>query len=487
MELISSDSSRNRPIKWNLAKKSAGVGVCAILALCLLTLTSGCGNNEPGGTAAGAKAGGTQKGGTTTGGSSAGGAVSGGAVSGGAVSGGATSGGAITGGSTGGNASGGAPKDSGVTGGNTTDDAATAGAKEGGATSGGTITGGTTTTGGTSSGGTGGTTVPATPAAGDLYVSPTGNDSNAGTKESPLKSLAIAISKMSVGHTVWLMEGSHKVESKITITSPSGESGKPISIKGVAGSRPVVDFSPLKVPVPSSAHRGIEIKANYWVIQNLELKDAGDNCLYISGANNIAQDLTVHDCGDTGILLTDKASYNKVINCDSFLNFDYYNVVAYKIGENADGFAAKVNLGPGNEFHGCRSYNNSDDGWDFYDAGPDAVTMKNCWAFEITHPKNPKGGDGNGIKLGGEREYGKNGPHNLENCYAFDNRAWGFDLNNNKSGGVTCKNCGAWNNKKGAFEAGIIRTGDVTLSVTAEKAKAAKRDASGNLPDIKSL
>ena len=50
---------------------------------------------------------------------------------------------------------------------------------------------------------------------------------------------------------------------------------------------------------------------------------------------------------------------NKVINCDSYRNFD-----AVTDGENADGFAAKDRVGPGNEFRGCRSWQNADDGWD---------------------------------------------------------------------------------------------------------------------------
>ena len=37
--------------------------------------------------------------------------------------------------------------------------------------------------------------------------------------------------------------------------------------------------------------------------------------------------------------------------------------------EDADGFAAKLTVGDGNVFDGCISYNNADDGWDFFAKG----------------------------------------------------------------------------------------------------------------------
>jgi hypothetical protein len=77
-----------------------------------------------------------------------------------------------------------------------------------------------------------------------------------------------------------------------------------------------------------------------------------------------------HGCSDTGLQITAnsseagdamRAAYNTVINCDSYENYDEANA-----GENADGFAAKLYIGPGNVFRGCRAWNNADDGWDLF-------------------------------------------------------------------------------------------------------------------------
>ena len=66
------------------------------------------------------------------------------------------------------------------------------------------------------------------------------------------------------------------------------------------------------------------------------------------------------------------------MNVYSHDNFDPDN------GEDADGFAAKLTVGPGNVFDGCISSYNTDDGWDLYtksETGPiDPITIKNSVA-----------------------------------------------------------------------------------------------------------
>ena len=70
--------------------------------------------------------------------------------------------------------------------------------------------------------------------------------------------------------------------------------------------------------------------------------------------------------------LIKKANDNLILNVDSFANYD-----PAKHGENADGFAAKFrDLGPGNVFRGCRSFGNSDDGWDFWAAANGVTDLR---------------------------------------------------------------------------------------------------------------
>src|SRR5437867_2596076 len=77
----------------------------------------------------------------------------------------------------------------------------------------------------------------------------------------------------------------------------------------------------------------------------------------------------------TGTYIGGGGSDNLIFNCESFRNFDPNTK-----GENADGFAAKHDVGPGNVFRGCRSYQNSDDGWDLWMA-PNPILIEDCVAF----------------------------------------------------------------------------------------------------------
>ena len=75
-------------------------------------------------------------------------------------------------------------------------------------------------------------------------------------------------------------------------------------------------------------------------------------------------------------------------------------------GRKCGRFCSEVSrqLGPGNVISGARSYNNADDGFDFWEA-ENGVTVINSWSFHngmASVFNNPSGfqGDGNGIKLG---------------------------------------------------------------------------------------
>jgi hypothetical protein len=103
----------------------------------------------------------------------------------------------------------------------------------------------------------------------------------------------------------------------------------------------------------------------------LIIRNAKDNGIYIQSYYNIVENCILFNNNDTGIQISNGGSYNLVINCDSYLNND-----PLTNGENADGFAAKLGIGPGNVFRGCRAWNNSDDGYDMYEAA-DTVLVDN--------------------------------------------------------------------------------------------------------------
>jgi len=353
-------------------------------------------------------------------------------------------------------------------------------------------------------------------ATGPIWVSPTGNDANPGTEALPLLTLQRAVLMAAPGITIWMMPGTHSYDARVVIKSTSvntaissdavvnppvpgvardGTAAQPIRIWAVAGSRPVIDFKRQKDKAGTNVTaaqgaRGILLWAHYWHIRGLEIKEAADNCVHIAGSHNTIEDTKVHDCADSGLQITvpealaadtSLGAYNSIINCDSYMNFD-----ALTNGENADGFAIKDRTGPGNEFRGCRAWYNADDGWDFFYAN-EPIVIQECWSFSARHPNSTAVSDGNGFKLGGQRDGmpSNEANHRLTRAFAFHNPAIGFNLNNN-TGSVTCTMCGAWGNQTN-FESGIQHSGDITLSVTVDRAINAQRDATGNLPNISTL
>ena len=117
--------------------------------------------------------------------------------------------------------------------------------------------------------------------------------------------------------------------------------------------------------------------------------------------------------------------YNIIVNCDAYDNHD-----PWTNGGNADGFAIKLYPGPGNEFHGCRAWHNSDDGWDlYYTVFP--IVVDNCWVLNNGFDK----GNANGFKMGGCKQGGTStGAHVFKNCIAAFHAKKGFDQNHHREG-----------------------------------------------------
>lgn len=327
------------------------------------------------------------------------------------------------------------------------------------------------------------------PQSGDLWISPSGSDTNAGLEASPKQTLSAALSAWSAGKTIWIMPGRYPYSAPISIAT-KGTSTEPLRISGVpGGAKPVFDFSGESRAGNNDGQRGFQISGSYVHLHYLEIAKASDNCVYVTGSNNTLEWLNVHECQDTGVQLSNGAASNKVLNVDSYLNAD-------PGGENADGFAPKLSIGQGNYFCGTRAYQNADDGYDCWSSGDSSsVKFEYCWAFGQPGPTATANGDGNGFKLGSPAGLagGGNAAHELIDCFAFHNRSVGFTANGNSSGKITCTNCGVWGNGAAAWSAGTggmtpKHTGDITnLKVSIDQAMSAPRDAEGNLPNITAL
>ena len=269
----------------------------------------------------------------------------------------------------------------------------------------------------------------------NYYVATNGSDSNNGTSiNTPFATLAKAASVANPGNLIYVRGGTYFWSTQVGL-SRSGTPAAPIRVFAYPGESPVFDFTN-----QPTGTRGISISGNCWHLKGFEIANAGDNGIYIGGKTNTVELCVLHDNEDSGIQLANAGSaYNLILNCDSYRNFDVTT-----LGENADGFAAKFDLGPGNAFIGCRAWENSDDGWDLWQA-TNSVVISNCWTWRNgSNAWAVAGfaGDGNGIKLGGNYFFGR---HYVYNSIAFKNPGHGFDQNNNNSGQTMFNNTG-WGN-----------------------------------------
>lgn len=299
------------------------------------------------------------------------------------------------------------------------------------------------------------------------FISPTGNDANTGTVNSPFATVQYAVNKVVPGDIIYMRGGTYKIATQINITpTKSGTSTAPIKLWAYQNEKPLLDFGtqPLK-----SMLRGFLITGDYWHFKGLEIAYADDNGIKLEGNYNIIELCIFHHNGDSGVQLgfghdTNKnnpgnlCAYNKIINCDSYRNYDYDNY-----GSDADGFACKMHNGKGNVFYGCRAWENADDAWDLFETDW-PVEIHYCWAWRsgdktlfLPWHKEKTGvtttsfqGNGNGIKLGGDGAGGQSmGTHIVSHCIAFNNTKTtsvkGFDQNSHK-GGIILSHCLAWNN-----------------------------------------
>ncbi|MDW6004196.1 right-handed parallel beta-helix repeat-containing protein [Vibrio mangrovi] len=277
-----------------------------------------------------------------------------------------------------------------------------------------------------------------------FQAKPSGNsgpdvDPNATVVDSS-QGLLSAVSKAKAGDTIYLRGTTYYFNDSIDLDR-SGSASKMITLSKYPSdsTRPLLDFSSMS---EKGSNRGIELRGSYWHVYGIDVQKAGDNGMHITGSHNTIEFSTFSRNADTGLQLDSGASYNLIKNVDSYFNAD-------STLENADGFAAKLGIGTGNRFYGCRAWNNLDDGIDGYLRGADNVTTtyENTWVIRNGYLENGKlgKGDGNGFKTGGSDT--KKLKHNAIyiNTIAAGNAEDGYDHNSNR-GNITIYNSVAYQN-----------------------------------------
>ena len=283
-----------------------------------------------------------------------------------------------------------------------------------------------------------------------FWCSPEGSDDNGdGTQEKPFYSLQKAVDLAGPADTILMLAGTYLYDARVNIPN-CGSAEKHITLKCPNG-RAVLDFSKMPYHKHSdNPQQGIRLTGSYWHFYHIDICNASDNGLLIErestqgypdyqAHDNLIEQCDFYKNGDTGLQMKNAASFNYVVNCDSYLNCDE--------GQgDADGFAPKISVGDGNYFYGCRAWLNSDDGWDvFYkkDSGQAdnvSVILENCISYKngfLDENTIAEDGNGNGFKMGSNQ-----GAMNMfmNRCVALCNKAKGFDQNHN-AGDIIMNNC----------------------------------------------
>jgi hypothetical protein len=281
------------------------------------------------------------------------------------------------------------------------------------------------------------------------YISTDGDDNNPGTLEEPFASFTKAQDAAEAGDTVYILGGTYKnfaiadsddIYNYVNEFTKSGITYKAYSSQEV----PVFDFSDMPTSKRVAAFY-IKPKVSNVTFESIKVtgvpvgEQKQSECFRIEG-NATFNQITCSDNQAIGFYFTGHAT-GTCFRCDSYNNI---GVKGISIG-NIDGFGAH---GDGVTFKECRSWNNSDDGYDCINS-KGANTFDSCWAFNMN-----AGGDSNGFKVGG---WGKKAiafeppVHTVNNCLSVNNGAHGFYANHQPGQAATWTNNTAYNNKRGNF------------------------------------
>ena len=291
------------------------------------------------------------------------------------------------------------------------------------------------------------------------FVATNGLDSNSGASNSPFATIMRAQTAASSGDTVWLRGGTYFLSTaNFTTTNNPWAIVNNITKSGISylawsNELPVFDFSAAQpsgfrvtaflISAGGCTFKGFDVVGVQVTIPTAHTQSECFRIASTSANFNRFEQLRMHDGMGIGWYLTDGAS-NLVLNCDAWNN---RGLDSGSLG-NIDGFGCHPGHtgGGGNIIRGCRSWFNSDDGYDCINAFA-VVTFDHCWAFYNGYFTNfaSSTGDGNGVKGGG---YGVSGspfptpiPHHvIEFCVAVRNRANGIYANHHLDGQIWINN-----------------------------------------------
>lgn len=167
----------------------------------------------------------------------------------------------------------------------------------------------------------------------DIYVSPNGNDSNAGTQAAPYRTFSKVNAVVVGGDTVFINGGTYTQSLQI---SKSGSANARINIQAISGQTVIIDGQ-------NSRQNLVDVSGRYVTISNVEVKNSSGYCVNLVGQNIEFKDSFVHECSGHGIY-TDGQSVLVDGNEVTRTNLSYSSRTA----ESGWGSAMKVRVGGDN-------------------------------------------------------------------------------------------------------------------------------------------
>jgi hypothetical protein len=106
------------------------------------------------------------------------------------------------------------------------------------------------------------------------------------TAVSTPEELVSAVESAKSGSIIYIRGGTYYFDKTITLDR-SGNKSKMITLsKHPNEERPLFDFSAMS---ENSRNRGLELQGDYWQIYGIDVRRAGDNCLNVTGSNNVVE------------------------------------------------------------------------------------------------------------------------------------------------------------------------------------------------------
>lgn len=283
-----------------------------------------------------------------------------------------------------------------------------------------------------------------------LTVATDGDDAAPGTVAAPLRTLQHAVDLAEPGTVIQIRGGTYAPETNLQINT-DGESGAPITMTAYDGEHVVIDgenmpHTPgeLDGSIPRAERGALHVEGDWWVFRDLEVIHGPYGVFCMDCNNNVFDRLVTRDNYESGLHLFLESGGNRILDLDSYGNFDPRNN-----GESADGLAIKEGSGEGNVVRGARLWNNVDDGFDSWEfTSPILIEDSIAWGNGFNRwgfPDFP--GDGNGFKLGRGAD---TATHTVRNSIAFDNAAHGI-IDNGNPASMAIENNTAWDNAGTGF------------------------------------